>query len=153
MPVNQEGPAEAPATPRTLRSVIDDLRQRQGVRYIIVGGSTYVLELAMILVCTSLGAGPVLAVAISFWFGLLVSFILQKFLAFGDRRTHHRVVIAQIVSFSALVGFNFGFTVALTDLLQHDLPVVVIRTIAIGITTIWNYYLYKTRIFRVPIVD
>lgn len=132
---------------------ITELRQRQGVRYIAVGGTTYVFEVAMIIVAQHLGAGSVMAVAISFWFGLIVSFVLQKVVAFGDRRTHHKVVMAQALAFSALVLFNFGFTVLVTKLFQHDFPVLVIRTVALGITTLWNYYLYKTRIFRVPIID
>jgi putative flippase GtrA len=136
-----------------LSALLVDLRQRQGARYIVVGGSTYVFELAAIVVAQYFGAGAVLAVAVSFWLGLLISFTLQKLITFGDKRTHHRILLPQFVMFAALVLFNFGFTVGVTDLLQHSLPVVVIRTLAIGITTLWNYYLYKTRIFRVPIVD
>jgi putative flippase GtrA len=130
-----------------------ELRQRPGLRYVVVGSSTYVFELAMIVLAQHLGASAVTAVAISFWFGLVVSFILQKLVTFGDRRTHHKVVLPQIGAFSLLVMFNFGFTIAVTRLLQHVLPVVVIRTLAIGISTLWNYYLYKTRIFRVPVID
>jgi putative flippase GtrA len=130
-----------------------ELRQRPGLRYVLVGGTTYVVELAVIVLAQHLGASAVRAVAISFWFGLIVSFTLQKLVTFSDRRTHHKVVLSQIASFSLLVLFNFGFTIVVTKLLQHALPVVVIRTLAIGITTLWNYYLYKTRIFRVPVVD
>jgi putative flippase GtrA len=130
-----------------------ELRQRPGVRYVVVGSSTYVVELAVIVLATSLGATAVAAVAISFWIGLIVSFTLQKLVTFSDKRTHHRVVLPQIGAFSLLVGFNFGFTILMTRWLENDLPVVVIRTLAIGVTTLWNYYLYKTRIFRVPVID
>lgn len=130
-----------------------ELRQRPGVRYVAVGSSTYVVELAVIVIAQHLGATAVTAVAISFWFGLVVSFTLQKLVTFSDKRTHHKVVLPQIGAFSLLVGFNFGFTIVVTRLLEHSLPVVAIRTLAIGITTLWNYYLYKTRIFRVPVID
>jgi putative flippase GtrA len=130
-----------------------ELRQRPGLRYVVVGGTTYVVELAVIVLAQHLGASAVRSVAISFWFGLVVSFTLQKLVTFGDKRTHHKVVLPQIASFGLLVLFNFGFTIVVTKLLEHDLPVVAIRTLAIGITTLWNYYLYKTRIFRVPVVD
>jgi putative flippase GtrA len=130
-----------------------ELSQRPGLRYVVVGGTTYVIELAVIVIAQHLGASAVGAVAISFWFGLVVSFTLQKLVTFGDKRTHHKVVLPQIASFSLLVMFNFGFTIVVTKLLEHTLPVVAIRTLAIGITTLWNYYLYKTRIFRVPVVD
>lgn len=130
-----------------------ELRRRQGVRYVVVGGTTYVFELAVIVVAQRFGAGAVFAVALSFWLGLLLSFTLQKLVTFGDRRTHHRILVAQVLAFSLLVLFNFGFTVGMTKLMEHLLPVVVIRTLVIGITTLWNFYLYKTRIFRVPVID
>jgi putative flippase GtrA len=135
------------------RPKLVELRQRPGLRYVVVGGTTYVIELAAIVLAQHLGASAVKAVAISFWFGLVVSFTLQKLVTFGDKRTHHKVVLPQIATFSLLVLFNFGFTIAVTRLLEHVLPVVAIRTLAIGVTTLWNYYLYKTRIFRVPVID
>ena len=130
-----------------------ELQQRPGVRYVVIGGSTYVFELAAILLAQRLGASAVVSVAVSFWLGLMISFTLQKLVTFGDTRSHHRVLVPQITAFSLLVLFNFGFTLAVTKIFEHTLPVVVIRTVAIGITTIWNFYLYKTRIFRVPLID
>jgi len=135
------------------RPKLVELRQRPGLRYVVVGGSTYVIELAVILLAQHFGAGAVTAVVISFFVGLVISYTLQKLVTFGDKRTHHKVVLPQFASFALLVLFNLGFTIAVTRLLEHDLPVVVIRTLAIGITTLWNYYLYKTRIFRVPVID
>jgi putative flippase GtrA len=135
------------------RPKISELRQRPGVRYVVVGSCTYAFELVVLVLAQRAGASAILAVAISFWLGLLVSFTLQKLVAFGDTRTHHRVILPQIASFSLLVLFNFGFTILVTKLFQHDLPTVVIRTLALGVTTIWNFYLYKTRIFSVPVID
>jgi putative flippase GtrA len=132
---------------------VAELRQRPGLRYVLVGGSTYVFELAVIVVAQQLGASAVVSVAVSFWLGLFVSFTLQKLVTFGDKRTHHKVVLPQMTAFALLVMFNFAFTLLVTKLLEHLLPVVAIRTLAIGITTLWNYYLYKTKIFRVPVID
>src|SRR6202022_1655783 len=113
----------------------------------------YACELVVLVVAQQAGASAIVAVAISFWLGLLISFTLQKLVAFGDTRTHHRVLVPQIAAFSLLVLFNFGFTILVTKLLQDELPTVVIRTLALGVTTIWNFYLYKTRIFSVPVID
>jgi len=119
-------------------------------RYILVGGSVYVLEIIIIVLAQHFGAGQVLAVGLAFWCGLVVSFGLQKLLTFGDRRMHHKILVPQLAAFSALVLFNFGFTLLATKLLQHVLPAVVTRTLALGMTTLWNFYLYKTRIFNQP---
>ena len=116
-------------------------------RYLIVGGTVYVLELIVIVVASHVGAKPVLAVALSFWIGLCVSFVLQKVFTFGDRRTHHKILIPQVVAVSLLVLWNFGFTILVTRLLTSLNPTIT-RTIALLITTIWNFYLYQTRIFK-----
>ena len=114
----------------------------------VVGGSVYILELVVIFVAQAFGASAVLAVGLSFWIGLLVSFVLQKSVTFGDRRLQHKVLLPQFFAFSLLVLFNFGFTLLVAKLLIHTVPAVVSRTLALGITVIWNFYLYKTRIFK-----
>lgn len=124
------------------------LLQRPGYRYLIIGGSVYVFELAVIVVAQALGASAVWAVAISFCLGTLVSFFLQKLVTFGDKRMHHRILLPQLVATTLLVLWNLGFSVLLTKLLESHLPAVATRTLALAITTIWNFYLYKTRIFK-----
>lgn len=120
-------------------------------RYLIVGGSVYLLELAVIYSAQHNGFSATVAVAISFWVGLIVSFILQKLLTFGDKRAQPKLLFTQILLFALLVLFNFGFTVMFTALATPSMPAAVARTIALLITTIWNYYLYKTKIFYQPI--
>lgn len=117
-------------------------------RYLIIGVSVYLFELLVIAVAQWLGANNVLAVGLSFWLGLIVSFMLQKLVTFQDKRTHHKVLIPQLVAFSLLVLFNFGFTLLVTQLFIGILPAAATRTAALGITTIWNFCLYKTKIFK-----
>ncbi len=126
--------------------------QRPGYRYLLVGGSVYLLELLVIVAAQQLGAAAVVAVGLSFWSGLVISFGLQKLVTFGDNRVHHTVLLPQIAAFSVLVLFNFGFTLLVAKFLSPFLPAVVTRTVALGITTIWNFYLYKTHIFLKPVI-
>lgn len=118
------------------------------LHYLVVGVSVYLLELIVIVIAQSLGAKPVVAVGISFWTGLVVSFLLQKFVTFGDKRVHHKVLLPQILAFSLLVLWNFLFTIGVTALLAGIIAPTITRTLALAITTIWNFYLYKTRIFH-----
>lgn len=123
------------------------LLKKPGYRYLFIGGSVYAFELAVIVVAQVWGASPVWAVAISFCLGTFVSFLLQKLVTFGDKRMHHRILIPQLIATVLLVLFNLGFTIFVTKLLSPPLPAVLTRTIALGTTTIWNFYLYKTHIF------
>ena len=127
---------------------IRELLQKPGYRYLLIGGSVYLFELAVIVVAQAFGASAIWAVAISFCLGTLVSFFLQKLVTFGDKRMHHKILVPQLIATTLLVLWNLGFSVLLTKLLQHHFPAVVTRTVALGITTIWNFYLYKTRIFN-----
>lgn len=135
---------------------VKDLLSKPFGRYLLIGGSVYVFELVVIFVAQyAFKASALVAVALSFWLGLIVSFILQKFVTFGDKRTHHKVLIPQIVAVSLLVLFNFGFTLLVTDLLKSLLHPTITRTLALAATTIWNFYLYRTRIFKTdePVID
>ena len=134
----------------TLVAVFRAMLQKKTVRYLVVGGTVYLLELWVIMLAQQRGATPTEAVAISFTIGLVVSFFLQKLVTFGDKRMHHKVVLVQAVAVGLLVVWNLCFTVALTSVMQSLLPPTVTRTIALLITTIWNFYLYKTRIFAPP---
>jgi putative flippase GtrA len=127
---------------------IKELLKRPGYRYLIIGGSVYLFELLIIIAAQRLGATAPWAVAISFCLGTAVSFFLQKIITFGDKRMHHRILIPQIVATALLIAWNLTFSVLFTKALQGHLPAVVTRTFALGITTIWNFYLYKTRIFK-----
>jgi putative flippase GtrA len=136
------------STPRQLLDKLASISPA-GRRYLVVGVSVYLFELLVIVVAQrQWHASSVVAVGLSFWLGLMVSFGLQKFVTFGDKRTHHRIVLAQLATVSLLVVFNFGFTLLLTKLLSGVVPAVICRTLALGMTTIWNFYLYKTRIFK-----
>ncbi len=127
---------------------LKNLIKRLNKRYLTIGISVYILELLIIIVAQSLGASGVMAVGISYWVGLVVAFILQKLIGFKDKRMHHKVLIPQILAFSLLVLINFIFSLVVTKLLSPPLPAVLTRTIALAISTVWNYYLYNKHIFR-----
>jgi len=122
--------------------------QRRGYRYLFIGGTVYVLEMLVIVAAQALHANAVIAVGISFWVGIVASFLLQKFVTFSDTRVRSQILLPQIVAFALLVLFNFGFTLFITDILAPSLPATITRTLALGVTTVWNFYLYKTRIFK-----
>jgi putative flippase GtrA len=85
---------------------VRELLKKPGYRYLIIGGSVYVFELLVIVIAQQLGAGAVVAVGLSFWLGLFVSFGLQKAVTFGDRRIGHKVLLPQIAAFGLLVLFK-----------------------------------------------
>jgi putative flippase GtrA len=117
-------------------------RQRLG-RYLAVGAFVYVCEMAILaLLTSSFGQTPAVAVAVSYWTGMIVAFVLQKIIAFSNKEYQKRVLLRQSVLYGILVVWNFLFTELLVHFLAGSLSVMAVRTIAIVIITAWNFLLY-----------
>ena len=118
------------------------------LRYIIVGGTSYAIELSVLLLLVRVfDFNTTLAVSIGFWLGLVISFLLQKFLAFKNTDTRARRLTIQTVYYALLVLFNYGFTLLFVHLLEPFIDLSIARTLALIITTAWNYIIYKKVIF------
>jgi putative flippase GtrA len=130
------------------RSNIQNLLKSPLVRYILVGGSSFVIELSCIYIITQLTHDGMRAVAISFWVGLITAFILQKTIAFQNQSKNPKAILTQIVAYITLVAINYAFTLGFVALMQAILGIYVARTIALIITTGWNFVIYKKIIFN-----
>lgn len=137
-----------PANLSYLQKKLRSMLHRPLYRYLIVGSSVYLFELIIIFGSLAMGASNLVAVSLSFWLGLILSFWLQKIVAFNDKRLSHKVLVPQIVAVCVLVGWNYGFTLFVTSFLAPAVPAAISRTVALLVTTTWNFYLYKTRIFK-----
>lgn len=111
------------------------------------GGVSYAIELSILLILhKTIGYSVEIATALAFWTGLLSSFILQKLLAFGDYEKTIRTISRQVGRYSLLVGFNYLFTLSFVALFPSKF-IIITRTIALVLTTLWNYVIYKNFIF------
>jgi putative flippase GtrA len=115
---------------------------------VFVGGFAYVTEMGVLFMLqTWLHFSNVAAVAISFWIGFLMAFILQKYIAFQNHEVSRRAVARQLTAYSVLVVWNYLFTLGLVALLGQHMPAMFSRTFAIIVITAWNYEFYK-KIFK-----
>ena len=131
-----------------LSRLIRQVKTSTLLRYIIVGGTSYAIELTVLLLLVHVfDFNTTLAVSIGFWLGLVISFLLQKFLAFKNTDTRARRLTIQTVYYALLVLFNYGFTLLFVHLLEPFIDLSIARTLALIITTAWNYIIYKKVIF------
>ena len=113
-------------------------------RYLLVGGLSYLIEMGCLVgLRNGLGLGATLSVAISFWIGFVVAYILQKFIAFQNHDRSKQVIAKQLVGYSLLVGWNYIFTLVVVGVFEQYASVFLLRTIIIIITTLWNYAIYR----------
>jgi len=124
------------------------LREKTIVRYIVVGGTSYVLELSALLAMYHvLELSLELSTTIAYCMGLLLAFSLQKFIAFRDKRRQVKVLAWQGILFALLTVWNLLFTILVVRIFGDD-QVALSRTIAQAIFVCWNYVLYKNIIFK-----
>jgi putative flippase GtrA len=108
----------------------------------------YLTEMAVILFFKKIiGLNNVESVAVSYWFGLVVAFLLQKIVTFGnlDKRLH--IVGKQMVMYAVLVGFNYALNLLAVDIFAKNSNVYLVRTLVIIFCTLINFPAYKV-IFR-----
>jgi putative flippase GtrA len=123
------------------------------VKYVITGGGSYAIELSTIVGLKAAHLSNTQAVAISFWVGLVVSFVLQKLITFKDKSTDKNQLGRQVGLYMVLVGFNYLFTLGVIALLSNKMSVFISRTLALICTTVLNYYVYKKHIFKAKDLD
>ena len=129
--------------------MIQKLAQHQIIRYLFVGGFSFVIEITLLYILSrTFHISAAISVTISFWVGFIVAYVLQKLVAFQNKEKSRRVITIQIIGYSLLVLWNYGFTILVVELFHSSVSVVVLRTIVIAITTVWNYALYK-KLFKV----
>lgn len=118
------------------------------VRYLFVGIIAYLTEITTLYILNhKIGLSSVNSVAISFWVGFFVAFILQKLITFTNHDKRGKTIANQLLKYSILVIFNYVFTLFIVSLLTDKLNVIVTRTLTIAIITCWNFIIYNKYIF------
>lgn len=118
-------------------------------RYLIVGASAYILEMVVLYgLHDGLGLSPVQSVAISFWFGLVIAFVLQKFITFENHEKRIHMLGFQLALYACLVAFNYLVTLLAVKYFSPRYSVFEIRTAVIALGTLWNYVVYNRLLFQ-----
>jgi putative flippase GtrA len=129
--------------------MIRKLAQHQIIRYLFVGGFSFVIEIVTLYgLNQGLHVSATISVTISFWVGFIVAYILQKLVAFQNKEKSRKALTKQLIGYSLLVLWNYAFTLLVVELFHATVSVIILRTIVIAITTTWNYILYK-KLFKV----
>src|SRR5438270_11256202 len=113
------------------------------VRYLFVGGLSYVFELSTLLgIVFVFHISRTIGAAISYLIGLSVAFILQKVIAFQNLDNEIVTLRKQGLSYAILAIWNYIFTVAVISIISQKY-LIESRTAAVIIMSLWNYIIYK----------
>ena len=132
-----------------MRLFINNIRQYKIIRYISVGGFSYIFELSVLFFLVEIAhLSETLSVSISFWFGLTTAFLLQKIFAFNNKSHGTALLGKQVFLYALLIIWNYAFTIVLVSSISPIMGLFITRTLALIITTAWNYLIYSRFIFR-----
>ncbi len=122
------------------------LYQHHFVRYVFVGGSTFVIDFALLFILhQNFNLSVAIATTIAYWISIIYNFALNRYWTFSawERESLRRHLSAYLV----LLGFNYLFTVITVSLLSHIIYFGLAKVIAVAIQITWTYPIYKNVIF------
>ncbi|HSW66703.1 MAG TPA: GtrA family protein [Bacillota bacterium] len=130
-----------------VKQISRKLYEHSLIRYIAIGGSTFALDLGiLILLHGFLGVNVLVAATISYWGSTIFNFLANRFWTFGATNTH---IAKHAVSYGVLLGVNYLFTLGFIAITTHfGLHYTIAKIVSVAIQTSWTYVIYKKVIFR-----
>ena len=122
------------------------LFEHKFVRYLFVGGTTFLIDIA-ILVCLHgyLGLDLTIAATIAYWISVAYNFLMNRYWVFSAqeaRRQHEHILLPGTLLFA-----NYLYTVIALNLLTVYIPYQFAKMVVIIIAVSWTYPIYKRYIF------
>lgn len=130
------------------RLLNDKVMQNPIALYIFAGALSFAIELTVLHGALLTTNSRPAAVTIGFIAGLTASFLLQKLLVFKDNQKNRSKTSKQVVAYLSLVALNYTFTLLFVEIVSDFISITIARTIALIITTGWNFIIYKLFIFK-----
>lgn len=127
---------------------IQSLKNKEPVRYLIAGGSAFVVDYGALVVAyyairLSLG----LSTTLGYFAGFLISFFANRYWVFSKSGTT-RKPIKQVVEYTILVIFNYFFTlIAIQKLDMVGIKPSVGKILVMVLIVVWNYLIFQKLIF------
>ena len=134
----------------TVMSVINDKEQRnQFIRYVCVGGSSFLMELALFWVLSRVferhSYGVVIANALAITFAFWFCFLLNRIWSFKSNAR----VGKQLLYYALLFAFNLAFSSTVIWVFDEFFGInpMIIKVLVMGCIVLWNFVLYRKVIY------
>lgn len=131
---------------RKLHSFLAVMYHHHFIRYVFVGGSTFILDFSILFIMHEVfNLSLPLATTIAYWVSIIYNFSLNRWWTFSasENEKLHKHATAYLI----LLGFNYLFTVIFVSLVSQLIYFGLAKVLAVAIQISWTYYLYKNLIF------
>ncbi len=131
---------------RKARTFLGYLYRHHFIRYLLVGGTTFVLDFSLLVLLHGiLNINLVVATSIAYWTSIVYNFTLNRNWTFSaaEKKSLHRHAIL----YAILLGLNYLFTVVFVSVVSHYFNYGVAKILAVIIQASWTFPIYKYIIF------
>jgi putative flippase GtrA len=137
--------AASAAVPKTRRGSLLDFFKHSAVRYLIVGGLSFLVDFGLLVLLHEVFRWQVgIATAAAFLLSLVFNFAVQRQFSFESSHKTH----VSIIRYGLLVAANTVASVLIVQLLTPTiLGYMGGKVISTAAMTIWNYFLYRHWVF------
>jgi putative flippase GtrA len=127
-------------------TIITYLYNHRFMRYLFVGGSTFVIDLGLLIFLREkVHLRLVAATTFSYWTSITYNFCLNRWWTFSA--SENTSLKKHLVSYAVLLGFNYIFTVFFVSTFSQFINYSLAKIISVAIQMTWTYYIYKKYIF------
>lgn len=117
------------------------------VRYLFVGGSTFILQSGLLLFLHGVEhVNLPIATSMSYWTSIIYNFCLNRWWTFSA--TDNKNLRKHITTYGSLLLFNYAFVVIFVHFVSHRVNYAVANGLAVLLQMSWNYFIYKNYIFK-----
>lgn len=136
---------------KTLKELTSYLYHHHFVRYILVGGTTFIIDFG-ILYCLHglLKLNLAGSTSVAYWIAIAYNFFLNRYWTFD---VHEKASLKHhITTYLVLLIFNYLFTVTFVSIFGTHINYILAKALAVLIQMSWTYFVYKNYIFvkKVP---
>src|SRR5574337_104259 len=112
------------------------------VRYLIVGGSTFIIDFGILIILHSgLNIGIAAATSVAYWVSISYNFALNRYWTFDAREKES--LQRHITTYLMLLIFNYFFVVVFVSYSSSHISYIVAKAIAVLVQMAWTYPIYK----------
>jgi len=129
------------------KEIAEFLYQHSFVRYVFVGGSTFVIDFVLlVLLHGHLDINLQIATTVSYWTAIAYNFTLNRQWTFSasDKVNFSKHITLYLI----LLGFNYLFTLAFVSIVSNYINYALSKILAVIPQISWTYYIYKVHIFN-----
>lgn len=131
---------------RSLKETTIYLYKHHFVRYLAVGGTTFIADFGILFTLHGIFKLNLAAsTSVAYWIAMSYNFALNRYWTFDVREKAS--LKRHITTYFGLIVFNYLFTVTFVSIVGTHINYILAKALAVAIQMSWTYIIYRDHIF------